>query len=85
MVARMKARRGSVDGTVITDIAAGKARSPSDAMTTGAALWARKIATSLATSSAVEPTRPAAHTRMNGSEDRSMCFLSSVASQAIDL
>ena len=31
------------------------------------------------------PARPAAHTRMSGSDDRSMCFLSSVASQAIDL
>ena len=29
--------------------------------------------------------RPAAHTRISGSEDRSMCFLSSVTSQAIDL
>ena len=65
--------------------AARKRSSPSVAMTTGAALWARKIATSLATSSAVEPIRPAAHTRISGSEDRSMCFLSSVTSQAIDL
>ena len=62
-----------------------KARPPSEAITIGAALWARKIATSLATSSAVDPNRPAAHTRIMGSDDRSMCFLSSVASQAIDL
>jgi hypothetical protein len=40
---------------------------------------------SLATSSALEPRRPAAHTRIIGSDDRSMCFLSSVTSQAIDL
>ena len=31
------------------------------------------------------PTRPAAQTRISGSEDRSMCFLSSVESLAIDL
>ena len=31
------------------------------------------------------PARPAAHTRISGSDERSMCFLSSVASQAIDL
>ena len=31
------------------------------------------------------PASPAAHTRISGSDDRSMCFLSSVASQAIDL
>ena len=39
----------------------------------------------LATSSAVLPRSPAAHTRMSGSLDRSMCFLSSVTSDAIDL
>jgi hypothetical protein len=33
----------------------------------------------------VEPVSPAAQTRISGSDDRSMCFLSSVASQAIDL
>jgi hypothetical protein len=43
------------------------------------------MATSLATSSAVDPSSPAAHTMINGSEDRSMCFLSSVESAAIDL
>ena len=62
-----------------------KRRSPSSAITIGAALWARKIATSLATSSAVEPVKPAAHTKISGSDDRSMCFLSSVLSAAIDL
>ena len=31
------------------------------------------------------PRNPAAHTMISGSDDRSMCFLSSVASQAIDL
>ena len=31
------------------------------------------------------PDSPAAHTRISGSDDRSMCFLSSVTSQAIDL
>ena len=54
-------------------------------MTIGVALWARKIATSLPTSSAVLPASPAAQTRISGSDDRSMCFLSSVTSQAIDL
>ncbi len=62
-----------------------KSSAPSVAITTGAALWARKIDTSLLTSDAVEPRNPAAHTKMNGSEDRSMCFLSSVTSQAIAL
>ena len=57
--------------------------SPSVATTIGAALWAPKIATSLATSSALAPARPAAQTRIIGSEDRSMCFLSSVPSQAM--
>ena len=85
MVASTNPRRGWVSGTLSTASAASKARSPFEAMTIGAALWARKIATSLATSSAVDPTRPAAHTRIIGSEDRSMCFLSSVASHAIDL
>ncbi len=74
-----------MSGTRSTASAASKRRSPSQAMTIGAALWARKIATSFATSSAVDPTRPAAHTRIIGSQDRSMCFLSSVPSQAIDL
>ena len=69
---------GASSGTLSTASAAVKARSPSEAITIGAALWARKIATSLATSSAVDPTRPAAHTRIIGSDDRSMCFLSSV-------
>ena len=85
MAARTKASSGSTSGTVMTAGAARKRSSPSVAMTTGAALWARKIATSLATSSAVDPTRPAAHTRISGSDERSMCFLSSVTSQAIDL
>ena len=31
------------------------------------------------------PRDPAAHTRISGSDERSMCFLSSVASQAMDL
>ena len=62
-----------------------KRSSPSSAMTIGVALWARKIATSLPTSSAVLPARPAAQTRISGSDDRSMCFLSSMTSQAIDL
>ena len=85
MVASTNASRGWVSGTVSTARAAPKDRSPSDAITIGAALWARKIATSLDTSSAVEPLRPAAHTRIIGSQDRSMCFLSSVPSHAIDL
>ena len=54
-------------------------------MTIGAELWARKIATSLATSSAFDPVSPAAQMRIIGSDDKSMCFLSSVTSQAIDL
>ena len=74
-----------MSGTDNTVRAAAKARSPSEAMTSGAALWARKMATSLATSSAVDPTSPAAHTRIIGSAERSMCFLSSVASHAMDL
>ena len=84
-MASTNASRGCVAGTVSTDNAAGNVRSPSEAITIGAALCARKIATSLATSSAVEPTSPAAQTRIIGSHDRSMCFLSSVPSQAIDL
>ena len=76
---------GCVLGTLIACTAAEKRSSPSVAMTIGVALCARKIATSLATSSAVEPVSPAAQTRMSGSDDRSMCFLSSVESQAIDL
>ena len=43
------------------------------------------MASSLPTSAAAAGSSPAAHTRMSGSDDRSMCFLSSVASQAIDL
>ncbi len=74
----------STAGTEIVT-SAGKRVSPSLATTIGVALWARKIATSLATSSAFEPDSPAAHTRIKGSDDRSMCFLSSVESQAIDL
>ena len=66
-------------------VAPAKRSSPSSAMTIGVALWARKIATSLPTSSAVLPASPAAHTRISGSDDRSMCFLSSMTSQAIDL
>ena len=83
-MARRKASLGWAAGTVMVCSAAGKAV-PSVAMTMGAALWARKMAISLPTSSAVGPASPAAHTRMRGSEDRSMCFLSSVASQEIDL
>ena len=85
MVDSTKASRGWTSGTAITSSAAENRFSPSVAITIGAALWARKIATSLATSSAFEPTSPAAQTRIIGSDERSMCFLSSVTSQAIDL
>ena len=64
--------------------AAKRAVSPSLATTTGAALWARKMSTSFLTSSAFGPKRPAAHTSTSGSDDRSMCFLSSVPSHAIE-
>ena len=75
-----------MDGRHRQDVEGGvEAVSPSVAITMGAALWARKIATSLATSSALLPDRPAAHTRIIGSDERSMCFLSSVTSQAMDL
>src|SRR5438876_9854592 len=50
-----------------------------------APLWARKMPISFTTSSAAEPVRPAAQTRVRGSEDRSICFLSSVVSQATAL
>ena len=79
------ASAGWVAGTLMACTAAEKRSSPSLAMTIGVALWARKIATSFATSSAFEPVRPAAHTRISGSDERSMCFLSSVESQAIAL
>ena len=86
MVASTKARSGDpVVGVAITSAAASKRASVPLVITMGAALWARKMATSLATSSAVESNSPAAHTRISGSEDRSMCFLSSVVSQAMDL
>ena len=54
-------------------------------ITIGAARCARWIATSLATSSAFEPPSPTAHTRINGSVERSMCFLSSAMSHEIEL
>ncbi len=85
MVDSTKANRGCTSGTPSTSRAAPKRCSPSVAITMGAALWALKIATSLATSSTVEPTSPAAHTRIRGSDERSMCFLSSVTSQAMAL
>ncbi|MFM9112841.1 MAG: hypothetical protein ACKOPB_06285 [Actinomycetota bacterium] len=43
------------------------------------------MAISLATSLALPSFSPVAHTMIIGSQDRSMCFLSSVMSQAIDL
>ena len=80
-----KPNRLSTSGTVMVSSASTNSSAPSVAITTGAALCARKIETSLLTSDAVEPRNPAAQTKMNGSEDRSMCFLSSVTSQAIAL
>ena len=49
---------GSTGGTVDRRRPAANRSSPSSAITIGVALWARKIATSLATSSAVPPTQP---------------------------
>ena len=57
----------------------------SSTMTIGVDLWAWKVSISLATSSAAPSPSPTAHTRMSGSHDRSMCFLSSVTSKEIDL
>ena len=46
---------------------------------------ALKMATSLTASAAAEPLRPAAQTRIIGSLERSMCFLSSMVSTETDL
>jgi hypothetical protein len=43
------------------------------------------MAISFWTSVAFDPSRPAPQTRIIGSADRSMCFLSSIESQATDL
>ncbi|CAB4368386.1 unannotated protein [freshwater metagenome] len=86
MADKTKASAGSATGTYTTAAAAESKRdSPCVAITIGIALCALKIATSFATSVAVPSLRPAAHTRIIGSHDKSMCFLSSVTSQEIDL
>ena len=86
MVASTKSSSGeAVAGVAITSEAASNRASAPLVITIGTALWARKMATSLATSSAVESNSPAAHTKISGSDDKSMCFLSSVVSQAMDL
>ena len=73
-----------VDGTSMTFRAEEKTSGVS-VITTGVALWARYMATSFAASAATEPSNPAAQTRIIGSAERSMFFLSSVKSAAMDL
>jgi hypothetical protein len=46
-------------------------------MTMGVALWAWKMAVSLMMSPMTVLALPAAQTMISGSDDRSMCFLSS--------
>jgi hypothetical protein len=54
-------------------------------MTTGAALWALKMAVSLMMSPMTVPLDPAAQTMISGSEERSICFLSSTKSEEMVL
>ena len=77
-------RSGCTGGTSMVSTALEKRSSPRVVITIGAARCARWYATSLATSSAFEPPSPTAHTRINGSVQRSMCFLSSAMSDEID-
>ncbi|OPZ32090.1 MAG: hypothetical protein BWY99_02848 [Synergistetes bacterium ADurb.BinA166] len=73
-------------GTWITDSAMrSNRRSPSSAMTATLEAWALKMATSLATSSSTMSGLPAAHTRIRGSDERSICFLSSMMSEEMVL
>ncbi len=72
-------------GTEITSSASGNLLGEASVITIGEALCARNIATSLAISSTIELLIPLAQTRIIGSEERSICFLSSITSEAIDL
>ena len=59
--------------------------SPCEAITSGIERCALKIATSFTRSETFEAGAPFAQTRIMGSAERSMCFLSSRKSVAIDL
>ena len=86
IVTRTGERWEGTGGTAKTADAYGSKRSaPLSVMTMGMELWALKIATSLTESERLASSRPAALMSMSGSALRSMCFLSSMKSQDIDL
>ena len=82
----MGARCSSTFGTWKTSSAYGTNRSsPSSQITTGVALCALNMAVSLTMSPMTVGRAPAAQTMIRGSEDRSMCFLSSTKSEEMVL